>query len=79
MIREIPESYNGKYVCSNIRKEAYIRNMDARMEIYFVPAYERCVKERNAGYKINDKEKTATEIKSCYQMVKEKFKDIIDE
>ena len=49
MIREIPESYNGKYVCSNIRKEAYIRNMNVRMKIYFVPAYERYVKERNAG------------------------------
>lgn len=39
MIKEIPESYNGEYVCSDIRKEVYIRNMDMRMELYFIPAY----------------------------------------
>ena len=45
MIEEIPESYNGEYVCRDIRKEAYFRNMDMRMELYFIPAYKEVLEK----------------------------------
>ena len=45
LIKKIPESYNGEYVCSNIRKESYIRDIDTRMQFYFMPAYKEYIKE----------------------------------
>lgn len=45
MIGEIPNYYKGQYVCSEIRKKAYIESMKVRMELYFIPAYEKLVRD----------------------------------
>ena len=44
MIKELPESYNGESVCSNIRKEAYIRDIEMRIQFFFIPAYNKYIK-----------------------------------
>ena len=88
MIKEIPESYNGKYICSDVRKEAYIQNMDMRMEYYFLPAYEKYMKEQNMECtKNNEKsigkmEKSKYQeqpglIKAAYEYTIEKLKDVL--
>lgn len=43
----IPETYDGLSVCSEARKKCYLRCMEYRLEQLLVPAYDRCMSERN--------------------------------
>lgn len=38
---DIPESYHDLYICSNCRKEFYIKSMEYRIHELLVPAYNR--------------------------------------
>ena len=45
-IRKIPEKYNGVPVCSDIRKEFYIKTMNMREEQYFRPMYDKAMNSK---------------------------------
>lgn len=48
VINNVPKEYNGLYVCSDIRKEFYRRNIDCRIQELLVPAFEKvCLSGQN--------------------------------
>lgn len=42
-IQDIPESYNGINVCSDIRKEFYIKSLEYKLNHYLIPTYNKAL------------------------------------
>ena len=49
-IYNIPEKCKGLYVCSNIRKEFYVKSMELRFEKFLIPTFDK-IKERSPSKK----------------------------
>lgn len=43
---DIPENYQGLYICSNCRKKFYIKSIEYRIHELLVPAYNRHAEKR---------------------------------
>lgn len=52
-INAVPEQHAGIYVCSEVRKQYYVRSMELRLKYHLIPLYEKAVNKQKKDFTHN--------------------------